>query len=344
MSSEQKKHPASERKLQKKREEGSIAQMTNSAGLFGTAAGLGALGAVAFSLWERITASLVLSPEVLLMPFDEAREVATGRMIDAYAHVVLPVLVAVLGTVVLVLMVLNKGPVIAMKPVAPDLRKISVMAGFKRIYGKRGWVEVVTALARLALWSAFAALIGWLWLPSLFAANTCGSACLARFIRPAAFNLLAGAIVIMIVFAFLSVFVQRKLFLGEQKMTETEKKREGKDQHGSPEIRNARNRIRQENRWLDGGRITIEDTSILFASLEGVVGIVYEPPRWTLPVVTAKGRAGEKADAILADIRRLGVPVVEQSAIVATMIRRGKGDMLDVRHFQAFAQAMNSVH
>ncbi|MEP5761249.1 MAG: EscU/YscU/HrcU family type III secretion system export apparatus switch protein [Litoreibacter sp.] len=45
----------------------------------------------------------------------------------------------------------------------------------------------------------------------------------------------------------IDLVVQRALFLDEQKMTETERKNEQKDQHGTPEVRQERRRRMRES-------------------------------------------------------------------------------------------------
>lgn len=340
---EEKKHPASNRKLEKQRKDGSVAQMSDPSALFGTAGGIAALIGTGFLGWETLASSLKAAPDIFLLPFDEAREIQLNLTGSLIVSTVLPVLLGVLMVSVVLTLVMNKGVIFAMKPVTPDFKRVSMKSGFKRVFGKRGRSETLVGLIRLALWLGFATGVGWLWLPSLFNSVQCDTICMMQFAFPVASWLIFGAIVLMLIYAAMAILVQRKLFMHEQRMTDSERKRERKEQNGAPEVAKERNRRRHQDHMTSGPKVTLEATTILVVGETGVIGIAYDPPEFHLPIVTLRRRGTEEADELIHAMERLGVPAVESDELVRGCMPSTKGEMIPIKMFQLFAVAVRSV-
>lgn len=336
---EAKKHKASDRKVRKKREEGSVPQTRISVGLISAAAGILVLLLTSKVLFSRVVALFKEFEKIYFLPFDEGLNLGI-QMTIIHLFGLLAVLVGIIFLVtVLMTMVLNKGIVFSMKPVTLQLNRVSPMAGFKNIFGKRGWIETGMSVLRTLVWLGIAGMIAWYYVRDLWNNVQCTGLCLLDIVTPMFTSQFIIAIAVMIVFAGLDVLLQKQLFMSEQKMTDTEQKRERKDQFGSPEIRQARSQVKAEMAMMPAGRLSQKDATIAFESDVGIVAINFNPPHQGLPLVVAKAKTADQIDKMGLALRRAGVPLLANVRIVENGIRKGNGDFIDVTHFNEFAKA-----
>lgn len=339
---EEKKHDASDRKLRKKRQEGSIPNSQDSTGMFGTAIGIITCMALAVPMWLSMIEQINATPSLFTIPFDEAVETGMNVMFDVIWLTVLPVVGAVLSLSIVITLVINKGFVFAMKPVTPDLKRVSISAGFKRIFGKRAWVELGVATLRLFTWLLFATVAAILLLPDIIKTVECSMQCQFGIVSLLIRTIVIGAILFLIVAAIADIVIQRDTFLEEQKMTDTEKKRERKDQAVSEQVLQERNRIQQLINSTAGVKLTSGDSTIVFRAAQGMVGINYNPPEQPLPLISVKAKTNEQRAALTRQMEAQGIPILDNERIVLNTIGKGQSEMLDVTYFRDFALALAS--
>ncbi len=340
--SEDKKHSASHTKLRKQRDQGSVASGQESSSFLAAALGLILIAAMAGTIWQQFQRMIIKSFDLVGMPFDQAVEVGLRSVGPTLLILLLPLVGIALSIAFLAAVIYNKGLLFALKPVSPQIARINPIEGFKRIYGKRGWVETGISVLRISSWLIFAGLLGALPMLKLLQQSTCMGACLVNQMLPVFKILLIGAPLILILAAVSDMIVQRKLFLGEQKMTETEKKRETKDQHGTPEIRQERQRrMREAARPMR--KPGAENATMCFYHRECAVGIEFKPPSVILPYVVAKARTAEEAVKLRKAISRKGWPEMEHPILTRAALARPEGDALDEANFATFIEAVNAM-
>lgn len=339
---EEKKHKASARKLRKKREEGSIPNSRDSTGMLGTAAGIAACLAMAVPMWTTFSEFVSTLPFRMAEDFDAARDASMTELLGVLKMIVIPILLSVLMVSVTLTLIINQGFVFAMKPVLPDLKRVSISAGLKRIYGKRGWVEFGVALGRLTIWILFASIAIWLIVPGIVKAVDCPIQC--QFLVTGTFfrTLTIGSILLLIVAAIVDIIVQRDTFQSEQRMTDTELKRERKDQAGSKEVRQERNRMNKLVTATQGVKLNAYSTTILFRASKGLVGINYDPPDQALPLICVKASKFKDREALTNFAIKNGIPIMDNERIVNNTMGKGVSEMLDVAFFRDFALALAS--
>ncbi len=337
---EEKKHPASERKLKKQREQGSVASSQDLSGLMAAAGGIVCLVAIGASLWTWLVRYLLFNTEVIQLPHEQAINVIIGSMIDTLARATVPVVGSVLAISTIVSLIYNKGFLFAMKAVTPKLERVSPSSGIKRIYGRRGWIETLTQAVRLTLWLMLSALVGLVWLPTLIRSANCDLICLGAQLIPLVGLLVLGAAAMLMFFSGIDMPIQHALFLKEQRMTETELSREHKDSFGSKEVRQERNRIKNE---LSQRAPTpqLEDTTTLFFTTDRAVAICYAPPKYDLPTVVAKAAHPEEVAFLRSQLRSAGVPEWESLTVVDGAIYKDIGGTLDQSAFNEFARSLS---
>ncbi|NCP14691.1 MAG: flagellar biosynthesis protein FlhB [Sphingomonadales bacterium] len=190
------------------------------------------------------------------------------------------------------------------------LSRINPLAGFKRILGWQGLIELGKGLAKLALLGG----IAWWWagdeLPHLLAL---GALPLEAQLGQAldAFTSLIGALLIgLAVIAGIDYPLQRFQRDKRLKMSFQDMRDENKQSEGSPEMKSAR---RQRQRDLARGGVAKamkEAQFIIVNPLHFAVALTYDPARAPAPLLLAKGR-GETALAMREIAAEQGLPVLE---------------------------------
>ncbi|MEM8691535.1 MAG: EscU/YscU/HrcU family type III secretion system export apparatus switch protein [Pseudomonadota bacterium] len=340
--SEAKKHAASDTKLRKQREKGSVASSAESSGFLACALGLALLVGTASLIWTQLQDMITSSIYLIDMPFDEARNVSLfvlGRML---LFAILPILGLTLLTAFLTSLIYNKGFVFAMKPVTPQLKRVSPLGGFKRIYDRRGLMETPVSALRICLWLGFAIIFGVWPFVALLQQSTCTGVCMMAQILPILSILSVGAVVIFLLSAVTDMIFQKKVFLHEQRMTDTEQKRERKDQHGSPELRQERRRRMREANTPQREAKASRATMCFFFD-DQAVGIEFRPPKVPLPYVVSKAETPADADAMRKSLEAAGWPVKEDQFLTKAGLGRPLGEPLDESAYAAFIAAVQEM-
>ncbi len=339
---EAKTKPASARKLAKQREEGSIAQSGE----------LSAMMAAAFAVLAMI---LLFSPALGLLTdffyniatlsteeFDYAAPLALVALGRTLALFLLPISAIALLTGILITIVYNRGFVFAIKPIIPNLERISFKSGFKRIYGLRGWVETGQALTRIVTWWAIAAAVIWKTVPWMFNYHDCGAVCMAALAWWLVMVLCTVAMGVLIVSGGLDMLVQRFLFLEEQKMSHSEVKRETKEQVGAPEIRQERRRqMKDSTSGADSSGIN--KANMCFYDDQAAVGLRYHPQHAPLPRVAVRALTLEDSIKLRGAIRDNGFSEMRAPSIVDACKVVSPGGAVPEEIFETLAQAMQQM-
>jgi type III secretion protein U len=307
-SSEEKKHDASDRKLEKAREEGQVAksqEATMTGALFGSALVL-MVGAEAFAHrleslirtallpWGRQLAEVELQRRMMLMAVD-------------FAMVVVPVLAAALIGA-LVIGFAQAGFVIAMKAVSPNFERVNPGAGLIKLISKNSLIKlgmtVVKAIAiGVVMWKLIEHLLPLGVGSAYFDVHT-----IARLSWKTIAWLVGLALLLGIVMAPLEYAIERWLFLEDQKMGDSEAKRDRKEANGDPIIQGARRRLQREMAREDPRKAVPQATAVVMNPTHFAVALFYSRDQRQLPTIVAKGVDNE-ALAIRRLAEESGVPV-----------------------------------
>jgi flagellar biosynthetic protein FlhB len=193
------------------------------------------------------------------------------------------------------------GYLFSLKAVAPKGSKLSLIAGFKRMFGTHAATELGKAVLKFTLVSG----VLWLSIASEFdtllqlgrmglePALTVGGELIAK---SALWISLSLAVI-----AFIDVPIQKSQFTKRMRMTQQEVKDEMKDIEGRPEVKA---QIRRRQREMANGRMMqrVKDADVIITNPEHfAVALEYDPSSDRPPVVVAKGM-----DEMAARIREEG--------------------------------------
>jgi type III secretion protein U len=271
-------------------------------------------------------------------PFAEAWQGAVYGAIDVLVMTTVPLLVVVLAVVVVMGMAATGGPVFSFESVKLKFDHISPMSGAKRIFSSRNVIEFVKSLAKVvvltvAFWSVLRGFI-----PPLFQIPTCGEACLGQMVVSTLQPLAITAVIAFVVIGVLDMPLQRHLFLKEMRMSVTEMKKEMKELEGNPQIKAERRRLQF---MLMGPQVRkgVRYAALVIAHEDRVVGLRYDREEAPVPRIVSKGRS-EAGDNMVAEARRLGIPVVEDASLVDLLIGQAIGDNIPAESFTDVARLL----
>lgn len=339
------KLPASERKIRKARGEGQVARSRDLSHL----AALGAGGALLVALapmglgWMqdllagglRFDAQLLAHPRGMLERLSEL----TLKLLA----VVLP-LGAAVGVVAVAAGVLSGGWNFTTQPLAPRWDKISPIAGFGRMFSVHQLVETLKAcglalvlglIGAFYLSSQVPGFTGLIAQPLPAALGTAGT----LLVQGLALLLLALA-----AFALVDVPLQRTLLLRRLRMTVEEAKKEHKETEGNPEIKA---RLRQKMREISGRKMLAavpQADLVVMNPTHFAVALKYDEATMSAPRVVAKGQ-----DLLAFKIRDLAkdskVPVLQAPPLARALYKHAEVDQeIPAALFAAVAQVLAWVY
>ncbi|WP_411286645.1 flagellar biosynthesis protein FlhB [Phenylobacterium sp.] len=224
-----------------------------------------------------------------------------------------------------------------------DLKKVSPVAGFKRIFGLDGLMQFVKSLLKVLLTGA----IGW-WVLEPFLPRMTNLAAM----EPAAMLPFASDILRRLVFAVAGLLLviagadwmwQRQRFMKRMRMTKEELKEDFKQSEGDPHIRARQKQIRSERARRRMMQAVPTATVVVMNPTHYAVALKYEAGETAAPVCVAKG-----LDTLALKIREIaeaaGVPVIEDPPLARSLYAAlDIDDMIPPAHFEAVAKIIGFI-
>jgi flagellar biosynthetic protein FlhB len=338
----QKTEDPSQRRLQRARDEGQVAQSREINTWFMLATG----GLLVLVLAPSISGTLArtlgafLDPGRFLAPQGILWNAVAADLREAALALALPfamlLLAAVAGTLVQI------GFVFATEKLGFDVSRISPAKGFQRLFTARGLVETLKALGKMALVAAVAAtmLRGEIMrLPAM----TMTSADMPGAIEHLVLRLLMGVLMVLTVLAGADYAYQRFQMLRSLRMSKREVKEELKQSEGDPLIKARLRQIRME-RARRRMMAAVPGASVVITNpTHFAVALKYEMGEAGAPRVVAKG-----ADLIAQRIRTIaeenGVPLVENPPLARALYAGVELDReIPPEHYKAVAEIIGYV-
>ncbi len=337
--------PASERKIRKARAEGQVARSRDLAHL----AALGAGGAIVVALapfwmgWMRellvgglrFDAALLAHPAAMT---ERLRELATLMLV-----LVLP-LGATMAVVAVAASVLSGGWNFTTQPLQPNFGKANPIAGLGRMFSKQQLVDTMKACLLALVLGVIGALYLNARLPEF-------SGLIAQPLPAAmghAGELVLGGLVLLLLalalFALVDVPLQRQLLLRRLRMTVEEAKKEHKEVEGNTEVKA---KMRAKMRELANRRMIAavpEADLVVMNPTHFAVALKYDEATMAAPRVVAKGQ-----DLLAFKIRDAAkganVPVLEAPPLARALFKHAEVDQeIPAALFGAVAQVLAWVY
>lgn len=335
--SEDRTEAATPRRLQRAREAGQAPVSRELTGF----TGLGAFALVLALAAPAEARTLALRLSILFRRLDlapaEALRLASLAAVQAVAPIAAAALLAGAGTVLL-----QTGFLLSLAPLKPNLARLSVTAGLRRLLGADSAIEGAKALAKLA------AMGGAVW----YALRTALPALrLAPFRDPRALPGAASGLVLRVLVAVLAV--QAAIALADVvwmrlrharglRMSREELRDEQKEAEGDPKIKARVRQIRLQRARRRILAAVPKATVVVTNPTHYAVALAYDQGKSAAPRVVAKG-----VDSMAARIRETalahGVPVVANPPLARALHRLELDAEIPPEHYKAVAELIAYV-
>jgi len=344
-SSQDKNLPASERKLQKARDDGQVARsrdLSHLAVLGGGAVALMALAPMMFGqLKTHMGWQLLFDAQALKDPHIMVTRLGTMAGVGLLACGVFAVIVSIIA----VLSALATGGWVAsLKPITPDFSRLNPLSGFGRLFTKDKATEVgkMTFIAFMLLLVGFNYLQGGL--------DTLG----ALMLQPSAQSIsyladwlttgMGQMLVVILVVAMIDVPLQTYLHKSRMKMSHEEMKQESKESDGNPQMKG---RMRQRQRDIaQGNSVSAVPKAdfVLMNPTHYAVAIQYDDKTMHAPRVISKG-----ADLLAFKIRDIAkenaIPVLQSPMLARALYANAEIDQdIPTALYTAVAQVLAYIY
>ncbi|WP_454688953.1 type III secretion system export apparatus subunit SctU [Achromobacter aloeverae] len=245
--------------------------------------------------------------DVYGLPFPQALSVAGGRSLKLMLYIMLPFIGILLGLGFMA-DILQVGFLAAFEKIKPSGKKLNVVENAKNIVSARNLVETAKAVVKILGFSYFLYLLIHDAVRPLAYAGYAGIAPFFTLISGLMKQLLLYVALLCAVLAGFDFAWQRRQRTRRLRMTRQEVKREQKEQEGSPEIKQKRKQLRQENA-KESTQLAKKATAVVANPTHIAIALYYEAGRTPLPVLLAKG-CDDEALEMIAAAREEGVPVM----------------------------------
>jgi len=344
-SSQDRNLPASERKLQKARDDGQVARSRDLSHLAVLGGGALSLIWLAPQMFEQLKTHLGLQllfdaqtiKDPMIMVTRLGAMAGVGLLASAVFAAIISV-VAILSTVA------TGGWVASLKPIIPDFSRVNPLSGFGRLFTK----DKATEVLKMTFIATMLMVVGFGYLSS--GMDTLG----ALVLQPSSKSILLLAdwlktgmglmLLVILVVAMVDVPLQNFLHQSRMKMSHQELKQESKESDGNPQMKG---RMRQRQRDIaQGGSIKAVPKAdfVLMNPTHYAVAIRYDDKTMVAPRVISKG-----ADLLAFKIRDIAkehdIPVLQSPVLARALYANAEIDHdIPTSLYTAVAQVLAYIY
>jgi len=344
-SSQDRNLPASERKLQKARSEGQVARSTDLTHLAVLGAGAAAVMTLSPILFERL--KLALSQQ---LSFNSATVLHPDTMLTRLQDMVLAGLLGSIGFAAIIMAAIILSAVVAggwvasLKPVMPDLSRLSPLQGISGLFSKKKLAEVVKM--------TFVSLI-LIVIATVFLKSSIGTIA-ALVLQPSSSALrhlmdwltTGMGLLMLVIFlvALIDLPLQSFLHKSQLKMSRQEMKDEHKDSDGNPQMKGRMRSKQREMAQRGSIRAVPKADFVLMNPTHYAVAIQYDESTMAAPRVISKG-----ADLLAMKIRDIAkahaIPVLQSPPLARALYANAELDEnIPATLYAAVAQVLAYVY
>ncbi len=333
-----------QRRLDDAREQGDIvksAEVTTFAALAGGALVLSALGRGAAENFAAQFRIFLEQPDQFLINSHSIMELMRHAVIGL--GIVLAAPLALMMGAGLAGHVLQHRPHLAPERIKPDISKLSLAKGFKRMFGLDGIANLVKGLIKMSMVSAAVWTTLWPERGAIGAVLDQSPEQVAGEMMHLLMKVILATLAVLAVMAGLDYFLQRFQFLKRNRMSRQEIKDEFRQSEGDPQVKAKIRQIRTERARRRMMAAVPDATVVIMNPTHFAVALKYEAGETPAPVCVAKG-----ADALALRIRDVArennVPVVENPPLARALYAAVDiDDAVPPEHYKAVAQVISYV-
>jgi flagellar biosynthetic protein FlhB len=288
-----------------------------------------------------VIAKFITMPDIIPMDPRHIRHFFARELVNL-AKVMAPffgvmVIVAIFASAV------QTGFLWAPKKIKPELRKISIIAGVKRVFGTRAMIEFAKGLIKLAIVAVVAGGLALPYLKDLELFPFLDVVQTLDRVQQTTLLLMAGTVAVMTVIAGLDFFYQKYSNHQQMKMTKQEVRDEYRQQEGDPMIKSRIRQLRMERARSRMMAAVPQADVVITNPTHYAVALEYKMDTMPAPKLIAKG-----IDKVAFRIREVAeendVPVVENAPLARALYATVELDEeIPEEHYKAVAEVIGYV-
>lgn len=238
---------------------------------------------------------------------------------------------------------LQHRPSFAPERIKPDLAKLSLVKGFKRMFGIDGLTNLVKGLIKITIVGAAVWTTLWPERDSIAAVLDQSPEQMTGEMMHLVMKVMMATLAVLAVMGGLDYFLQRFQFLKRNRMSRQEIKDEFRQSEGDPAIKAKIRQLRQERARRRMIAAVPEATVVIMNPTHYAVALKYESGKMAAPICVAKG-----LDALALRIREVAeendVPVVENPPLARALYAAiDLDEAVPPEHYKAVAQVIGYV-
>jgi flagellar biosynthetic protein FlhB len=309
--------------------------------LFGGTLAIAVFAQSAASELTKIFRTFLASPDE--MGTDPGELIALMHQLMGKMLVIMGPIFGMLMAAALASNLLQHRPVLTFDRIKPDLSKLSLTAGLKRMFGVDGWVNLLKGLLKIAIVGAAIWTQLWPERGSLEAVLELGPQGVAGDMMHLLYKVLIATLAAMAFIAGADFLMQRFQFMKRNRMSKQEVKEEFRQTEGDPIVKGRIRAIRHERAKRRMIAAVPGATVVITNPTHFAVALKYETGKTAAPMCVAKG-VDQLALKIREVAKEAGVPVIENPPLARALHASVEVDeQIPPEHYKAVAQIIGYV-
>ncbi|MFO1013404.1 MAG: flagellar biosynthesis protein FlhB [Caulobacteraceae bacterium] len=344
MADEDKTEEPTAKRLEEARRKGDVAKSMDFAQAAALAGAFSALALLGGWMAQNLAYSLIPfieHPEAIPLDGGGAVKVARYAMMAAAPFLAIVMACTAFGGVAGNL--IQTGFLFSAEKVKPTLDKLSLLQGFKRLFGMDGMIQFLRSTAKVLLTGAVAYMVLKPHAHELVGLSAMDPTQILPFALGLCRDLGFAVLCLLVVIGVGDWFIQRQRFNQRMRMSKEEVKEEYRQQEGDPHVKGKQKQIRHERARRRMMQAVPDATVVIMNPTHYAVALRYEPGETAAPQCVAKG-----LDALALKIREVaegaGVPVIEDPPLARALYASVEIDeTIPQEHFQAVAKVIGFI-
>lgn len=228
-------------------------------------------------------------------------------------------------------------------PITPNLSKISIFKGFKKIFSQKNFVEFLKNITKLTAIGILIYIIILSDIQELRMYQDMSIGGLLAKLHSLINHIMIAVCITLAIIAGMDYFYQRFEYFRSLKMTKHEVKEEYKQTEGNPEVKQRQKQKRYDQSKTQIAQTVPQATVIITNPEHFAIALQYDDKTMNAPIVIAKG-----LDLIALYIRTLAeennIPIVESPPLARALYKQVEIDHpIPLEHYEAVAKIISYV-
>lgn len=238
---------------------------------------------------------------------------------------------------------LQIGPLFAPEIIKPDISKVSVFKGVKRLFSMRSVMEFVKGLLKIGIVSVVGVILLYPFYGTASHFVGLPVPIMVDELQALVLRLMSGILVVLLVVAVMDLLYQRFEHYKKMRMTQQELKDEYKQTEGDPHVRAKLRQLRQEKARTRMMQAVPEADVVITNPTHFSIALKYDPDEMDAPIIVAKG-----VDDLAMRIREIAkendIPLVENRPLARVLFDKVDIDApIPEEHYKAVAEIISYV-